>query len=74
MDSSAKESPGLEDRYVLRRTRDGSEVEGPYFIVRYSDSFAPVALRAYANACATDHPALARDLRNDADYLDLRNA
>jgi len=59
--------PGLEGRYYgLRRTRDGSEVEGKYFVVRYNDPFAPAALHAYADACKAEHPALAADLRSDA--------
>lgn len=67
--------PGLQNRYYgLRRTRDGSAVDGPYFVVRYSDPFAPIALRAYANACAAKYPELARDLRLDADYLELKDA
>lgn len=53
---------GLHAKYEgLRRTSDGSEVEGWYFVLRDTDPATHVALLAYADAC--DNQALAEDLR-----------
>ena len=57
----------------LRRTRDGSEVEGWYFVLRpYSpekgtyDQAALAAIEAYADSCEAYAPELADDLRRRA--------
>ena len=56
--------PGLHRKYEgLRRTSDGSEVEGWYFVIREDDPAGEVALLAYADACEGYEPELAADLR-----------
>ena len=65
---------GLRRKYHgLRRTRDDSEVEGWYFVLRpYNpesgeyDLAAIAALEAYADACQSHAPELATDLRKQA--------
>lgn len=55
---------GLHGKYFgLRRTRDESEVEGWYFVVREGDRAGWAALEAYADACESYEPELATDLR-----------
>lgn len=55
---------GLHGKYFgLRRTSDGSEVEGWYFVIREDDPAGQVALLAYADACESYAPELAADLR-----------
>lgn len=49
--------------YGLRRTRDGSEVEGFYFVLREDDPHAQAALETYAASCEAESPELAADLR-----------
>jgi hypothetical protein len=49
--------------YGLRRTRDGSEVEGWYFVLREDDPHGQKALLAYAESVEAENPALAADLR-----------
>ena len=62
--AATTEHPGLRGKYYgLRRTRDGSEVEGWYFVIREDDSAGQVALLAYADACEGYAPELAADLR-----------
>lgn len=64
---------GLYGKYTVRRN-DGRDAPGEkhdgctYFVLDAScDPHAIPALRAYANSCERDYPALARDLRNLAD-------
>lgn len=67
-----KRERGLFRKYDVERT-DGSSAPGEkhhaceYFVLDLShDPFAPAALRAYAEACAQEYPALAADLRTIA--------
>lgn len=56
--------PGLRGKYYgLRRTRDESEVEGWYFVIREFDQAGWKALEAYADACESYASELATDLR-----------
>jgi hypothetical protein len=62
-------SRGLYDKYAVTRT-DGSSAVGErhhgceYFVLDLDhDPFAAAALRAYADACESEYPLLARDLR-----------
>jgi hypothetical protein len=61
---------GLESRYDVHRRDD---TEGKHDGCRYfvldpkHDSYAVVALRAYAASCENDYPQLAADLRELAD-------
>jgi hypothetical protein len=58
------ETLGLHGKYHgLRRTRDGSEVEGWYFVICEDDPHGEVALLAYADSCEAGNPELAADLR-----------
>ena len=58
------EDLGLYGKYYgLRRTRDGSEVEGWYFVLHEDDRHSDAALAAYADSCADEFPELAADLR-----------
>lgn len=47
----------------LRRTSDGSEVEGWHFVIREDDPAGEVALLAYADSCEGYEPELPADLR-----------
>jgi len=49
--------------YGLRRSRDGSEVEGWYFVIREFDPAGWKALLAYADACESYESELAAHLR-----------
>jgi hypothetical protein len=60
---------GLYNKYAVIRT-DGSSAVGErhhgceHFVLDVNhDPFAAVALRAYADACESEYPLLARDLR-----------
>lgn len=60
---------GLYEKFLVVR-RDGSSDEGQkhercdYFVIDWvHDKYAPVAVRAYADACSLENPELARDLR-----------
>jgi hypothetical protein len=61
---------GLYRKYEIRRTDGGSEPGGkhehcPYFVLDLEhDRYALAALRAYADACEQEMPALADDLRS----------
>ena len=63
---------GVYRKFDIRRTDGSSEAGGKhsgcaYFVLDLRhDKFAGVALVAYANACAAEFPALARDLRATA--------
>jgi len=55
---------GLFGKYHgLRRTRDGSLVDGWYFVIRELDPAGWAALESYADACESYEPELAADLR-----------
>jgi hypothetical protein len=61
---------GLYDKYKMIVRNDGqSAIGGRHFGCQYyvlditHDPFAAPALRAYADACEAEYPALARDLR-----------
>lgn len=59
---------GLYRKYELHRVNeDGThrfQVFDPFFVLRYTtDPHAAVALKAYADSCEHDYPALAADLR-----------
>jgi hypothetical protein len=65
-----KRNTGIYRKYRVSRT-DGSSRKGKkhygcsYFVLDLNhDKFAKVALAAYAAACQSEYPALARDLRN----------
>lgn len=61
---SSRPATRLHRKYEgLRRTSDGSEVEGWYFVIRADDRAGEVALLAYADACESYAPELAADLR-----------
>lgn len=69
---------GLYQRYVVQRL-DGSSVEGGkhhacrfYVLDASHDPFAAPALRAYAEACRAQYPALAHDLDALARFCDQR--
>jgi hypothetical protein len=60
---------GLYNKFIVQRA-DGSDAPGgkhhgcEYFVLDVThDKYAAAALRAYAEACATEYPLLARDLR-----------
>lgn len=60
---------GLYGKFTVRRN-DGRDAPGekhyncPYFVLdAMHDPFAAPALRAYADACESEYPLLARDLR-----------
>jgi hypothetical protein len=58
------ETLGLHGKYHgLRRTRDNSEVDGWYFVIRENDPHGEAALLAYADSCEAGNPDLAADLR-----------
>jgi hypothetical protein len=62
------EKPGLFRKYRVVRLTDptGRHVDCDYFVIdRVHDKYAPIALRAYALACAAELPELARDLLAD---------
>lgn len=64
MTAERKPQNGLHRKYYgLRRTRDDSEVEGWYFVLREDDRHSDAALAAYADSCADEFPELAADLR-----------
>ena len=70
IDDPAEE--GLYAKYLVIR-RDGSSDEGEkhekcdYFVIDWNhDKYAPVAARAYADACEIEKPDLANDLRRRA--------
>ena len=57
---------GLYDKYRVERTDDRAHlhVDCRYFVLDLThDKFAPAAIAVYADACAEEFPALARDLR-----------
>lgn len=55
---------GLYAKYDVRR-RDG-KAKGPYFVLAYrTDPHARAALRAYADSCRAEYPALAADLDHE---------
>ena len=63
---------GLYAKYRITRT-DGQSAPGKkhdgchYFVLDLThDKHAAPALRAYADSCEAEHPALARDLREEA--------
>lgn len=63
-DSNQQSRPGLYGKYYgLRRTRDDSEVDGWYFVLREDDRHSDAALAAYADSCEDEFPELAADLR-----------
>lgn len=39
------------------------EVSAPFFLLKFHDPFARIAIRAYADACEAEYPKLAADLR-----------
>lgn len=62
-----KQTAGLIGKYHVERV-DGKPVEWA-FVLQDTDPLTPIALRAYAEACAADYPLLARDLTTKADEL-----
>lgn len=57
---------GLYDKYIVRRSVDpsGKHADCSYFVLDLThDPHAWPALLAYARSCATEYPALSRDLR-----------
>lgn len=60
---------GLYRKFTVMRTDGKSEPGERHYQCRYfaldltHDRFAPAAIRAYADACERDYPALAADLR-----------
>src|SRR5580692_12583789 len=60
---------GLYQKYEVKRVNDptGKHAGCWYFVLDPKhDKFAPIALRAYADACVGEYPALAADLRKAA--------
>ena len=62
---------GLYKKYELYRVKENEtgevyehyQVTDPFFVLKYTtDPHAAVALRAYADSCEADYPALATDL------------
>lgn len=65
----------LSGKYIVERADGQPRHASRYFVMNYSnDPYARSAMRAYADACASSHPALAADLRAVADYHDERAA
>ena len=64
---------GIYRKFIVSRTDGSSHVGGKhetcaYFVLDWQhDPFAVPAARAYADACEATHPALAADLRREAD-------
>lgn len=61
------ESRGLYRKYYVKRLRDesGKHRDCTYFVLdEMHDKFTGAALRAYADACETEFPQLAADLRS----------
>ncbi|NPV09308.1 MAG: hypothetical protein HPY83_15285 [Anaerolineae bacterium] len=57
------EPKGLYDKYRVRKTDTGEELEGDYFVLRPGrDPAARKALAAYAEAVRPTNEVLARDL------------
>lgn len=60
---------GLYNKFVVRRTDGTDDIGGKhygceYFVLdRTHDKFAAAALRAYADACESEYPLLAADIR-----------
>lgn len=74
----AQMGDGLYQKYTVTRT-DGSSGPGgkhehcDYFVLDWKhDRFAIAAARAYADACESEYPDLAEDLRERARVADLR--
>jgi hypothetical protein len=62
-----EEPKGLYGKYYgLRRSRDDSEVEGEYFILRETDPHAVAALRAYSQSVEEENRELSRDTQIQA--------
>jgi hypothetical protein len=65
--------PGIYRKYIVHRTDKTDEPGGKhewctYFVLDWThDPFAVPAALAYAKACEATHPALASDLRKNAD-------
>lgn len=71
----ANESPGIYRKYLVKRLRDkeGKHDRCEYFVLDWMhDPFAVTAARAYANACETELPALASELRAKASDAEAR--
>ena len=58
---------GLYDKYVIYKAATGARVTDPCFVLSFHDPHAVAALRAYAESCEEDFPALAEDLRQAVD-------
>ena len=73
-----KECDGIYRKYLVKRLRDreGKHRRCEYFVLDWKhDPFAVPAARAYADACETQYPELAKDLRENADrYERMRNS
>lgn len=60
----SRDQRGLYDKYRIHVERTDGKPIGPFFIHEYlTDPHARVALAAYAESCAAEHPQLAADLR-----------
>ena len=75
MKTALKNTLGIYEKFVVTRT-DKSDHPGEkhhgcrYFVIDLDhDEFAPVALKAYADACAHKYPRLAIDLAASASEL-----
>ena len=54
----------LHGKYLVERIDGRFDPDSRFFVLDYAkDPFAAIALAAYADACAADHPILAADLR-----------
>lgn len=69
---------GIYRKFVVSRVDGSSQVGGKhercaYFVLDWHhDPFAVPAARAYADACEAEYPALASDLRKNADLHAIR--
>lgn len=61
-----KQEQGLFRKYRVERV-DGKPT-GPCFVLEFKDKFAGAALMAYADACESEYPDLAKDLRDRVNY------
>lgn len=73
-----KRTVGMYEKFIVRRT-DGTDGAGQkhegclYFVLDTThDRFAIPALEAYAEACASEYPLLAADVRELAEKMKMR--
>ena len=63
------ESKGLYGKYIVFKSKDGTPLREPCFVLKATDPHAIAALKAYIEACQNTHPELARDLGLMVDHM-----